>query len=108
MFDVTLRESFDIVENFYTDFLQCSNSYASAVLLGNKVDLERREVSVEEAEERARTLGLKYFDCSALTGEGIPEAFEYLGNILTHTGRRYRDSILMRDPNKDSCNSCKC
>ena len=35
-------------------------------LVGNKIDLENRQVRKEEAEEFARGLGLRYFEVSAL------------------------------------------
>ena len=49
-------------------------------LIGNKIDEEEREVTKEEAEEFARKNNFKYFETSALTKEGVNEAFEEMFN----------------------------
>ena len=58
------------------------------VLLGCKGDLRseggRAEVGVGEAASLAAQLGLKYFECSALTGEGLAAPFEWLAGEIGH------------------------
>ena len=48
------------------------------VLLGNKCDMEPRNVTEEMGKKMAEELNVIYFDTSALTGQGIKEAFEQL------------------------------
>ena len=48
------------------------------VLLGNKCDVEPRAVSEEQGNKMAGELGISYFETSALSGQGINEAFEQL------------------------------
>ena len=49
------------------------------MLIGNKSDLEdRRVVESASARQLAETLGIKYFETSALTGENVNEAVEAL------------------------------
>jgi GTPase SAR1 family protein len=43
-------------------------------LLGNKSDLEHREVTAEEGRELAQTLNTSYFEVSAKTGENVEAA----------------------------------
>ena len=45
------------------------------VLVGNKIDLERREVETKEGEELAKKEGLLFFECSAKTNENIMNMF---------------------------------
>ncbi len=48
------------------------------VLLGNKCDMEPRSVTEEMGKKMAEELKISYFETSALTGQGIKEAFENL------------------------------
>ena len=58
------------------------------VLIGCKGDLRceggRAEVSVGEATALAAQLGLKYFELSALTGEGVTAPFAWLAGECAH------------------------
>ena len=48
------------------------------VLLGNKCDMEPRTVTEEMGKKMAEELKISYYETSALTGQGIKEAFEEL------------------------------
>lgn len=55
------------------------------VLIGNKADFRdeggldsRAEVSLEEGQGAANELGLKYFETSAATNNGVEEPFRFL------------------------------
>jgi GTPase SAR1 family protein len=62
------------------------------VLIGCKGDLRtseaggaaRAEVSIGEATHMAAQLGLKYFECSAQTGEGVAAPFSWLAGEIAH------------------------
>ena len=59
----------------------CKLSFFSSllVLIGNKSDLEaERQVDEKAARDLADTLGIKYFETSAKTGENVNEAVEAL------------------------------
>ena len=45
------------------------------ILVGNKCDKEKREVSKEDGIEYAKSFNIKYFETSAKTGDGINEVF---------------------------------
>lgn len=46
------------------------------VIVGNKTDLEKdRNVSTQEAEEYASSVGARYFETSAKLNEGIEDVF---------------------------------
>ena len=44
-------------------------------LVGNKMDLNQREVSLEEAKEKAERFGVPYMEISAKTGQNIENLF---------------------------------
>jgi len=59
------------------------NPNVPVVLVGNKVDVyERREVSREEAEEFARSLGLTHVEASAKTSMHVDGCFISLSELM--------------------------
>ena len=52
------------------------------VLLGNKCDLHERKVTKEMGYKLGEELKIKYFETSALSGQGINESFEELTRII--------------------------
>jgi small GTP-binding protein len=76
VFDVTDRNSFEKVSEW---MLQIKNytqiDKIGIILLGNKVDLEPREVKPNEGEELAKQFNIKYFETSAFSNYRIDESF---------------------------------
>jgi small GTP-binding protein len=80
VFDVTSRSSLDEIPKWFDEI---TNHWTIIMLIGNKTDKDNREVSETEAQAYANELGILYAETSALTGEGIQEAFtRLLTNIL--------------------------
>ena len=48
---------------------------AAQILVANKIDLEDRCVTKEEAEQLAKQFNLNYFECSAKANIGLAECF---------------------------------
>mmetsp|Transcript_135331 Transcript_135331/g.263606 ORF Transcript_135331/g.263606 Transcript_135331/m.263606 type:complete len:213 (+) Transcript_135331:60-698(+) len=75
VYDISRRDTF----NHVTRWLEEARANASAnlviMLIGNKCDLERREVSYEEGEKFARENGLIFRETSAKTAQNVEEAF---------------------------------
>ena len=53
-----------------------TTQHAAKLLVGNKIDLQQREVSVEEAQKFARKQAMMYIEASAKTRAGIQQSFE--------------------------------
>ena len=79
IFSVDNMESFNKINDWIKVINDKINSKEKAlILVGNKIDTNKREVKKEETEELARNLRIKYRETSAKTGEGIDEVFQEL------------------------------
>ena len=80
VYDVTNRESFENVKKeWYEDIKKVVASDALLILIGNKIDLEKRMISTSEGEKLAQQLGMAYIETSAKTGENIEDVFRMIG-----------------------------
>jgi Ras-related protein Rab-8A len=52
------------------------------VLVGNKCDVENRDVTKEEGDTLSKEFGIKYFETSALNNLMIEETFNYLASDI--------------------------
>ena len=79
VFDVSNRESFENIKNWYNEITKSAPPDIFLILAGNKTDLENtRVVSHTEGEALAKELGISYIETSAKNGENINEAFKVL------------------------------
>ena len=90
VFDIANKISFDSINDWVNDFVkQVGNK--PIILVGNKVDLRDKipdpityEEGIKKAEELSKILGrnVPYVETSALTGEGIKEAFSTIRKMI--------------------------
>ena len=100
------EEYFANVISWYNQFTQINNEKETLIyLVGNKVDdLENRVIKKEDAINLAKSLSLKYFETSAITGENINRLFSKLCLDLMATTQRNRSTInLNEEKNKLKC-----
>ena len=84
LFDVTNQDSFnnvsiwmnDVKENVPSTNSENGNQNINAFLIGNKIDLPNREVTKEQAEMQAKSLGMKYYEISCKMNMNIPEVMQ--------------------------------
>lgn len=77
IYDTTDKKSFDwIIE--WIDKLKSDKAKMEIILLGNKIDLEGREINKKQAEEIANKYDISLLETSALTGENVDEAFDLI------------------------------
>jgi GTPase SAR1 family protein len=80
VYDVSQRESFDNVKKvWYEDIKNAELTNVALVLVGNKIDLEEREVTFDEGMKLAEDFGMAYIETSAKTGENVDDAFRMIG-----------------------------
>jgi small GTP-binding protein len=76
VYDITNRESFDNVRNWVDEVRAERSEEVSMILVGNKADLaDKRMVSLEEGETRAKELGIPHVETSAKTGFNVRNLF---------------------------------
>jgi len=99
VFDVTSRDSFEKVKDWYKEIKQLIDEKdIPIIIVGNKVDLsDQRVISTAEGEGLAKSLsetGISYIETSALSGENVIEAFELIAyHYIIQTKKREKDVI---------------
>ena len=108
VFSVDCKKSFEQV-NYWMNIIEDNSDIKkkTLILIGNKIDLENREVSHEEAARFAKEKNMEYFETSAKTGFGIKDIFYKLYEKvyenymkLENDGNFQESKTLILDVNK--------
>mmetsp|Transcript_684 Transcript_684/g.1619 ORF Transcript_684/g.1619 Transcript_684/m.1619 type:complete len:213 (+) Transcript_684:95-733(+) len=75
VYDISRRDTFNHLTRWLEEARANANPNMAIMLIGNKSDLERREVSFEEGSSFAREHGLIFRETSAKTAQNVEEAF---------------------------------
>ncbi len=89
VFDVNRLESFKNLDNWLKE-VKTNCGKIPLLLLGNKIDLDKRQVKKSNAEKYAKKNNLPYYETSAKTGEQVLDVFFELAKILYN---RYKNSV---------------
>mmetsp|Transcript_13049 Transcript_13049/g.20252 ORF Transcript_13049/g.20252 Transcript_13049/m.20252 type:complete len:140 (+) Transcript_13049:206-625(+) len=92
VFDLSSRESFEAIKKTWYNLLKESCETRLVItLLGNKSDLQSREVFYNEAMDFAREKGMNYLEVSAKSGRNVRSAFSLMVNqIFIH----HREALM--------------
>jgi len=77
VYSITIEPSFDKVSDFYDHVRRVKDlDVVPFVVIGNKADLEKsRQVPKQVGEELANSIGAKFLETSAKTGQNVHECF---------------------------------
>lgn len=75
VYDISRRVSFEHLAQWLMDARQHAQPNMVIILIGNKSDLDRREVTYDEGAWFARQNGLFFLETSAKTGQNVDAAF---------------------------------
>ena len=114
VFDITNKETFDLLETWLDELKDTNKSEVSKVLIGNKSDLAKaRQVEIEDAQNLAEKINCNYYEASAKTGKNINEALDEIARISYDNYQKMEervDSIVLsreeeekKKKNKKSC-----
>ena len=82
-YDITRRESFENIKDFWYKFSKDNSDTDLIYLLGNKIDLyEKSDVSESEVRNYAEENNIRYFEISCLQAIGFEKLFDDLTNQL--------------------------
>ena len=85
VYDITDKDSFSTLTYWLDDLELHGNKMEERIIIGNKIDKEiDRIVSSSKAKRFAVERKLELIECSAKTGQGIPDAFNSLIDKILH------------------------
>jgi small GTP-binding protein len=82
VYDVAVRESFEKLSDWVRLYQDSCGIENPLFLIGNKIDLEERTTSTEEAKEWARSNRCEYLEVSAKTNLNIEKILPTLNQLL--------------------------
>lgn len=82
VYDITKRESFEVAKKWIDELKVEKPADFLKVLIGNKIDLENREVSKEEGFLYAQEHCCLFYESSAKTGYNIEKLFTDIAEVL--------------------------
>ncbi|KAG5837928.1 hypothetical protein ANANG_G00218310 [Anguilla anguilla] len=94
MYDITSSESFLALRSWLSSIQEGAPDDVIIVLLGNKNDSHRREVSFEEGERLAREYSVHFMECSAATGDNVVQAMNNLARMLKQQVEEKQESSI--------------
>ena len=108
VYDVSLKSSFDKVQEWINSIQEYSDKNVQIVLVGNKIDLER-EVSKEEGEKFAESFEIPFFETSAKEDDSIKNVMKKLiENIINNKDLTKKGEKLSMDKNNNNSNNKRC
>eukprot|EP01035_Chromulina_nebulosa_P017329 gene17329-22873_t len=76
VYDVTDRQTFESIRNWYTLIQMHANENIKVILIGNKCDLsDQRMVSFEEGESLANECNIHFYETSAIENINVEKSF---------------------------------
>ncbi|PVU84838.1 hypothetical protein BB559_007352 [Furculomyces boomerangus] len=117
IYDITDRASFTNTSKWIEDARAERGDQVILVLVGNKTDIsDKRVVTTEEGERKAREVGAIFMETSAKAGHNINELFKKIARTLPHTETPNPDAAktsmidvtLNPAPNRSESGDCAC
>ncbi|XP_039533534.1 RAB6B, member RAS oncogene family b [Pimephales promelas] len=83
VYDITNVNSFQLTSKWIDDVRTERGSDVIIMLVGNKTDLEeKRQITIEEGEQRAKELNVMFIETSAKTGSNVKQLFRRVAAAL--------------------------
>lgn len=100
MYDISNKKSFDEINEWMNDIINIKGADFPIILIGNKCDLENREVEFEEGENFANENGLKFMETSNKNNTNIEEAGKEIINMILDKKEK-EEKLLKNDDNEN-------
>eukprot|EP00703_Trepomonas_sp_PC1_P000015 JAP96591.1 Rab-like protein [Trepomonas sp. PC1] len=105
VFNVQSIESYNEIRFWYSQFKQKSGCDSILYLIASKCD-EARKVASEDGERLAQELGMKYFETSSKTGQGVDVLIDDLiETVVSYKKQEKEEQLQFKDKEKsgDCC-----
>ena len=87
-FDVTKKESFNIIDSLFSE-IKNTREECEIILVANKIDSNKdRVITKKQGLEKANQYGIKYYECSCLSGLNVNEI---LNEIILASYKKYKE-----------------
>jgi small GTP-binding protein len=97
VYDITDRTTFDNVRDWMKSITESTeNNSIQILLIGNKYDLEDRNVSLNEGENISKEFGVDFMETSAKTGGNVENAFMVIVKKILE-----RENIIEKEIQKE-------
>ena len=106
VYDISRRNTFENIDNWLIDLRTNGDKDILIILIGNKCDLiDKREVSVEEAQTKAELYNIAYMETSAKNGDNIIKAFsELVSQVYYANITMQQNNVQIEGNNGDGVN----
>jgi Ras-related protein Rab-11A len=106
VYDISRRNTFENIDNWLIDLRTNGDKDILIILIGNKCDLiDKREVSVEEAQTKAEQYNIAYMETSAKNGDNIIKAFsELVSQVYYANITMQQNNVQIEGNNGDGVN----
>ncbi|KAI8925565.1 P-loop containing nucleoside triphosphate hydrolase protein [Entophlyctis helioformis] len=94
VYDITSQAAYDNIEKWVAELRSYANTNVTLFLVANKTDLSPHAVTTSDGEAMAQKIGAKYFETSAVTGDGVADMFERL--FLSASASQLQQATGMR------------
>ena len=108
VYAVNDKKSFELID-YWINVIEekCDIKNKILILVGNKIDLEKREVTNEEGVNYSKGKNMKYFEVSAKTGFGIKPLFKEMYQEVYNKYKEMEKNKNNEDNNGDNDNNKK-
>jgi small GTP-binding protein len=103
VYDVTERQTFAQLDTWLRLYRESCGKSNPVIVIGNKIDLNKRQVEESEGKEYATEHMCEFMEVSAKTGHGIDRILVKLDALLEGSNAAVRMSTQQAVPNKQKC-----
>lgn len=108
VYDLSDFNSFKSITNWIKQIEENSDPNVSKVLIGNKSDLEKREVSNEQGRQLADEFNMIFFETSAKDDLNVKDTFDYITKkiLKDYQNSRIKSKLTLDNPEVKSKKGC--